>query len=62
MEKTTESLLTSANMADNLKPLKQPVGLSRFQCQALSPQPPGEDEDDLEDEEDGFQCPCCLTR
>lgn len=34
----------------------------RFQCDSLPPKTKLEDETEYDDDEDGFQCPCCLAR
>jgi hypothetical protein len=38
------------------------TGASRFRCLPAAGEDSGEDEEWLDDDDDGFQCPCCLKR
>lgn len=48
-------------MPDQAAP-PSPATPSRFQCLPVRPAIEDADDEAWEDEEDGFQCPCCLPR
>lgn len=58
MEKTTDPKGATPEPVTSA-PLPAP---SRFQCLPVPPDAIHTDDEELEDEEDGFQCPCCLPR